>query len=132
MATIRLPVLVEDDFAVEFLLGHSVALKFIEWEVDTVTLNVFTNISQNVRQLHEDAPGLSILACHRVVIAIHLNAHQANDGSYTVAVNIELVKGTVAVVVEVVFHARDEVVKDFSGDVVALNGVFEGEEYGVG
>ena len=132
VTTIRLPVLVEDDFAVEFLLAHSVALKFVKREVDTITLNVFTNISQNVRQLHEDAPGLCIFACHGVVVAVHLNAHEANDGSDTVAVNIEFVKGTVAVIVEVVFHARDEVVKHFPRNIVALNGVFQCEEHGVG
>ena len=124
--------LVQDDFSVEFLFGHVVALELVKRQVDSVSLNVFTNISQDVGQLHEDAPRLSVFSCHGVVVAVDFNAHQANDGGNSVAVNIEFVKGAVAVVVEVVLHARNQVVKDFSGDVVAVDGVLQRKENGVG
>ena len=124
--------LVEHNGATEFPFGHAVALEFVEREVDSVALDVFANVSQHIRELHENPPRFSIFSGHRVVIAVDFNAHQADDGSNTVAIDVEFVEGAVSVVVKVVFHAGDQVVKHVSWNVVALDRVLECQEHGVG
>ena len=124
--------LVEDNFTVEFLFLHAVAFEFVQREVDAVSLDVFTNVSEDVGQLHENTPGFGVLFGHGVVVAVDFNAHQSDHGSDPVAVNVEFVKGSISVVVEVVLHAGNQVVKHVPWNRIALDRVLEREENRVG
>jgi hypothetical protein len=124
--------LVEDNLTIEFGLSHTVAFQFIQRKVYSVPLDIFSDISQYVCQLHENTPGFRKLLCSWVFISIDFNAHKADNRGYPVAINVELIEVSVPVVVKVVFHAGDQIIKNILRDTVAVNSVLECEEYGVG
>ena len=48
--------LVEHDGAAQLAFGHAVAFKFVKREVHAVSLDVFADVAQDVRELHENPP----------------------------------------------------------------------------
>ena len=55
-----------------------------------------------------------------VVVAVDFNAHEADNRGHTVAVNVEFVKGSIPVVVEVILHAGNQVVKHVPWNRICL------------
>ena len=87
------------------VFSNPVAFEFIQREVHAISFDVFSDIAQNICELHEDTPGLSKFPCPWVIITIDFNAHQSDDGGNPVTVNIQLLKRTVSIAVEIVFHS---------------------------
>eukprot|EP00964_Phaeocystis_antarctica_P106375 scaffold71262_cov69-Phaeocystis_antarctica.AAC.1 len=101
------------------LLRHAEALEVLPRQVDPLAGAVLAHVAQDVGQLQRDAQrqrGLERLLQRRILRGAHdREDHEPHGARHAVAVDVQLVEGVEAVLVEVHYHTLDHVLERLHG-----------------